>query len=305
MPDASMQEQSQRENLRQILNDAHVDGTSPVREATKKALEREVARAVGSCGGIGRAEEPIADRQAEGVALISKVSQATIALRSRLHSLVESTRRRPRGYKHHGTRIAPNRIIRLMWGDSRVFRRKTEVVAVNTAGILLLDRSISMDRSQRIVIARESTLAGALALDSVRGTAVASAAFPGREIDVEPLTSFGESVRKTAGRYAGVSASGGTPLLPAMMWAIEELLARREPRKFILVATDGEPAQPEACKEVIERCWYGGIEVYGLGILAPGVEALFPISRSIQDINEFPRAMFGLLEDAMTRRPVI
>ena len=57
-----------------------------------------------------------------------------------------------------------------------------------------------------------------------------------------------------------VQASGGTPLFGALFWAVDALLQQREERKLLLVVTDGEPYQVDACKEAIRRCWLVGIE---------------------------------------------
>jgi len=45
-----------------------------------------------------------------------------------------------------------------------------------------------------------------------------------------------------------------------------------------------------------------GIEVYGLGIKVPDIEALFPVSRSIDEVADLAGAMFGMLQEALSGR---
>ena len=234
-------------------------------------------------------------------AVLSSVSAATSALRIRLRSFVEATRRTRRFHRRQGKRLACRRLVRAMTGDPRIYRRKLQGPGVNTAAVILLDRSHSM--RSRIVVARRSALACTAALEEISGVSVAGAAFPGYRRPLDLLTGFGERVRHTAQRYEACHASGGTPLLPALLWAAEALLLQPEPRKLLLVVTDGDPDEFGPCASAIQRCWRGGIETLGLGI-GLNVSQLFPISRNIADVSELAPAMFQMLQEGLTRRPV-
>jgi len=114
-----------------------------------------------------------------------------------------------------------------------------------------------MKNEDRIGVVRQSALATVVALEPISGVSVCAAVFPGYNADVEILSRFDQPVRRTASRYESVAASGGTPLLPALFWAVDASLGRHEPRKMLFVVTDGQPFEPEACREAIRRCWIG------------------------------------------------
>jgi hypothetical protein len=206
-------------------------------------------------------------------------------------------------------------------GDCRIWESKVREEDVNTAGVFLLDRSDSMEWGGKpcpIDIASRAVLAAMDALRGIPGFASAAAAFPGvpnprqrargdwEDHDansVALLTGFDEPLVTTVSRY-GISANGGTPLAMALWWGIWQLLLRPEPRKILLVATDGRPDQPTTVCRAIERAEELGIETLGIGIKLPDIEKFFPKpkSRVIQDAKEFPGALFGLLQANLTRR---
>ena len=271
-----------------------------------EAAAEDAAQSKGALtAGVGQASEPLSPGVGDASALLQEVNAATTALRTRLRSFVEASRRRHRGHRMRGARLDDRRLVNALTGDPRVYRQRSNEKAVNTALVVLLDRSSSMKNEDRIGVARRSALATAAALEPVLGLSVCAAVFPGYKSDVEILSRFDQSVRRTATRYGSVAASGGTPLLPALFWAVDALLGRHEPRKMLFVVTDGQPFEPEACREAIRRCWIGGIEVYGLGIKVPDIEALFPISRCIDDVADLASAMFGMLQDALSGRTAI
>jgi len=235
-------------------------------------------------------------------AILSSVAAATAALRLRLRRYVEATRRTRRCHTRQGKHLSGRRLVRAVMGDPYIYKRNRKGVGVNTAVVLLLDRSYSMATGNRIGVARRSALACASALEDMVGVSVAAAAFPGYRRPLDILTGFGEAVRNTAQRYQACTATGGTPMLEAILWAADVLLQAREPRKMLLVVTDGDPFNREGCDAAIRRCWRGGIEVMGIGI-AIDVSALFPIFTTVTDMPDLAPAMFQMLQDALTRRP--
>lgn len=299
-------EAAQREKLRQVLDASPADLGEDLRQTMGAALQEKAAEVASASetAGVGRAQTPLQEPPLDPAVALAEVKEATIALRTRIRSFVESARRSGRAYGRQGARAEPRRFVRAMLGDPRVFKKKRTREDVNTAVVLLLDRSGSMATDQRIIVAAQSTLAAATALEAIPRVAVAAGVFPACETDVELLTSFSDSVRRTAHRYKAVEPEGGTPLLPAMLWAADELIARREPRKMLVVVTDGQPAAFGACQDVITRCWRGGIEVYGIGIRVPDISSLFPVSRAIDTLEELAPAMFGVLQEALSGRVI-
>jgi len=272
-----------------------------VSQALQGAAQEAVRREGGSGGGFGRADETIAPPAGDPGQTLLAVHEASIALRTRLKSMVESVRYDRRTYRRHGSQVAQARIVRAMLGDARIFSARRSGVAINTAFEILCDRSGSMARNERLRVATRSTLAAASGLSHIRGIARETAVFPGTQCDIEVLTRFDESLRATVTRYDAVGASGGTPMYEALTWGLERLMTRREPRKILICLTDGEPpaiTRP-ACQRIIAAAMASGIEVYAIGIRVPDITDLFPVSRSITDISELAAAMFEVLQNAL------
>lgn len=130
------------------------------------------------------------------------------------------------------------------------------------------------------------------------------AAFPGAASNqVVPLLEFTERACRVVGRF-DLGAAGGTPLANALWRAGYELSQRPEPRRLLVVATDGEPDHVEAAQQIIRRCRAGGIEVIGLGIgqqLAE-VQTVFGDrdATAITALAELAPALFALLERRLT-----
>jgi cobalamin biosynthesis protein CobT len=234
--------------------------------------------------------------------LMEIASAATVQLRTRLANLVQAQRWNRLETRRTGRILDTRRLYRSQAGDNRIFLRRNESVAPNTAVQILLDRSGSMC-GQRIEVGQQAVLAAALAMESITGTVVQTAAFPYGEddVDVLVLTAFGERVQNTSAAYQ-LLGDGGTPLAEAMLWAGHELIKREEPRKILLVATDGDPDDSCAVIDLVERFQESGIEVYALGIQSHKGASLFPNHRIIQRLSDLPAAMIGMLQEAILKR---
>ena len=304
--DAARTAAEMAEALRQLLHDDGESGPKGQGEAAAEALSEAVAGApyhgAGAGAGVGKASGPL-QVKSSGAAELAKVAAATVALRTRLRGLLAAAKQSRRCAARRGKRMDSRRLVKAMAGNPRIFVNKTQGIAVNTAVQILLDRSGSM--CNQMELARESALACGLGLAEIEGVSLATAAFPAHDGHVVPLTRFGEPVRRTAGRYASLFATGGTPMLEALLWGVDQLLVQPEPRKMCLIVTDGVPNNREATAEVIRRCWEGGIEVMGIGIggNAQYVSDLFPVSANVNGVNELAAAMFAMLSQALAARP--
>lgn len=153
---------AQRENLREVLNAKESDFGQEIGEVISQALENSAGQAVESGGdsaGVGRAELPLDIPDIDPASVLSEVTSATIALRTRIRSLVESVRYGRHRHARHGRRIDRRRLTRVLCGDLKIFKRMSPAVDINTAVVLLLDRSGSMENDSRIEIGVQSTLA--------------------------------------------------------------------------------------------------------------------------------------------------
>lgn len=224
---------------------------------------------------------------------------ATTKLRTRLQGLVQASKQ-TRDLPRRNGRLNRRKLSGLATGNTKIFAGHREKVGVNTAVMILVDRSGSMG-GLKMSVARDSALAASIALHAISGVEVATAAFPGGPwcASVIPMTRFGQNPKVTAGHY-GLPATGSTPMTEALWWSGYQLLARKEPRKILLVATDGEPDFTDSAMEAIKRLGQEGIEVMGLGIQHDGVRNLFPRWHVINELSEMPEALFGMLKGKLT-----
>ncbi|MER2602734.1 MAG: hypothetical protein ABTR27_10290, partial [Candidatus Competibacter phosphatis] len=224
---------------------------------------------------------------------------ATVQLRRRLGALVEARQRDASWRGRRGRRLDPADLYRPAVGQSIRFVRQDERPAPNTAFALLLDRSGSMRIP--LILAGQAVLSILLALDTLPGVASWAAAFPGSAEDrILPLKGFEERATRIAGRFTGLYATGGTPLANALWRAGCELVRRPEPRRLIVVATDGQPSHPDGVNDILTRCRASGIEVVGLGIgqSLDQVQTVFGVwhAVSIATIEALAPALFAVLE---------
>jgi cobaltochelatase CobT len=299
--------------LRQALDAAaedHVSGIGELAQAAINAKGRE-APALNlpmPCG----ATSSVALAVAEGASFSVEVKAATNALRRRLAGLLQAETLCRRYPAVTGKRIDTRRLCRIEAGDARIFVREVTGLKTDTAVQILVDRSGSMSSSRGrrksgaprpIEVARASCYATALALKQVPGVMVAAAAFPGnQDSEVIVMAQFEERVDRQAVRFARLEANGGTPMAEAMLWGAARLLEQRQPRRILLVTTDG--AYDEALGQAMAaRLQLAGIEPLGIGIHCD-VSHLFARSRQIATIADLPQAMFEVLLEAI-QRPLI
>lgn len=299
-------------------------GSSPA--ASKDALKRILGKDPGSFGDLGQmtaealhaaSDQAVRENGMESMTGIypgeqlakevtcgnppdlHQVRHETVALRSKLARLVQASKLKRSCAGRLGRLVDHRALHRLPAGDSRVFRRKEEKRAINTAVIVLLDRSGSMS-GPRMELARTTVLALADVLGTIPGISVATGAFPGKEGAVVSMTPFGRTASQTKENYA-MTANGGTPLAQALGWARVQMAVRQERRKILLVATDGQPSNPGLVTALLERLENEGVELMGLGILDHGTTRhFFARHRTVQSLGELPEAVFGLFQEALT-----
>jgi Mg-chelatase subunit ChlD len=180
------------------------------------------------------------------------------------------------------------------FGDPRIFRTTHRGRAVDTAIVLLADVSGSM-QGTRISLTDQALFATACALETLPGIAVSVATFPGNQL----VLPFGVRARRERDRFT-LQSFGGTPMHQGIMMANRMLQLRKEPRKMLVVLTDGEPDCGPTSMAAISVSHRMGIEVYGLGIQTASVERYFTNSQVINDVNDLPTALFGLLRNRLS-----
>ena len=88
----------------------------------------------------------------------------------------------------------------------------------------------------------------------------------------------------------------------ALWWVLGRLSTRPEHRKIILVVTAGYPDDPQTAKETLTAAQRMGMEVLGIGINAPIISSIIPVSETITDIHELAPAMFRLLQQTLLEK---
>jgi hypothetical protein len=112
------------------------------------------------------------------------------------------------------------------------------------------------------------------------------------------LKPFGMPLRKAAGRLPWISASGGTPLAPAMLWAGLNLLRQDRSRRVLFVLTDGDPDNAAQCRDVLADLRRLRIEPLGLGV-QHDVGHLFAVHGRVDQLADLPRTVFSMLSRAL------
>ncbi|MCQ8130042.1 VWA domain-containing protein [Methylomonas rivi] len=246
--------------------------------------------------------EPPMDEQA-GSFLLRKVQGESGKIRAALQGLVQSQTLNRSQHACRGRRMDGKRLHRLPLGETKLFQRQQSKAAPNTAIHLLLDKSESMGYQvadnqgqpigSRLPIALEATLALALAFEGIPGVNPGVTAFPGHQDDsVFRLLEHGQRVNGRTGAFS-LTASGSTPMTEAIWFGAASLLRCREPRKVLMVMTDGQPNESLSTLELLQRCRDSGIETVGVG-LGLDVSHLFPIAITINDLSELRAQLFEL-----------
>jgi nitric oxide reductase activation protein len=239
-------------------------------------------------------------KRAEQALGLDQARRLTAQMRARLAGLFQAVRLQrshPQQVGHCIDREAVHRIA-CSTPDPRYFSSRRPRPKENTAVVILGDRSGSMD-GEKMNVAIQSTFVTAEALELLPGVACAVGFFPwGRQ--VAQLKDFGEKPK--ASRFA-IDASGGTPMAEALLWAGMNLSHRKEPRKIIVVMTDGHPDDDLTVRKAMERLSHCGIETYGIGILDRNILQWLPEgARAIDRIEELPKALVDVLKEALVER---
>lgn len=240
---------------------------------------------------------------AAGLSLLNQVQSESVKIRAALQGWVQSQRLTRSHPACRGRRVIGRRLPQLALGDPRVFTRRVVKPAPNTAIHLLLDKSDSMDEpvwvgkhqsvANRLSIALEASMALALAFEGIAGVSPGITAFPGRDdTSVFRLLEHGERVRAHSAAFS-LRASGTTPMTEAVWFAAAALFRCREPRKVLMVMTDGHPNDILSTLEILQRCGHSGIETVGVG-LGIDVSHLFPVAITINELRELRTQLFAL-----------
>lgn len=242
--------------------------------------------------------------------ILERVGSATRALKRRVMNLLEGVDREKVFHRSTGGRLDMRRIPQLVTGGINVFAHRIEGIDINTAVQVLIDRSTSMQVGKRIEVACDAALALTYGMEGVQGVSVSTVAFPyrGKEMDdsVAVVSDFGERAAAVAPRFAAMTADGCTPMAEALLHCGCRLMNRKEDRKILFVVTDGQPeaygetssVSASKARYVLQELEKAGIEVIAVGIKID-VSLLFGNSRKVDELDELPEAVFGMLQSQL------
>ncbi len=223
---------------------------------------------------------------------------AASRMRARMMGMLQSIKMQPKSFGLSGRKLANGRLVRMVTGDPRIFRKKSESKEVNTAVVVLLDLSGSMNG--RYEVANAAAFALHTTLFGLKGVAICSMEFSGKdkEPDVNVLVDFG---KKPKSENFNHHPFDGTPTDTATWAGRVMLLQRPEPRKIMLILTDGCPDDSSETKAATKRTMQDGIEIAAIGIMANCVKNYWDNHKIIETVQELPAAMFGIMEGLLIK----
>lgn len=307
----------QSSNLEKLLNateeelekiEKELDVGKQAAEAINDGCDGTVPEGLRDSGSGTTGEVPTFSSGAGGCSARSdelvRLSMQTVGLRGKLAGLFQANKLKRSTPQMTGIKI-DRRAVHLLAAntpDTRIFEQRLEKVADNTAIIILVDRSGSMNG--QIMTATAAAYSIAKAVESMPGVTCSVGAFPSDcETGVVCLKKFDG---KPKSEQFAIRADGYTPTDIALRWAGQNIWPRQENRKIVLTLTDGLPDDPRAARSMAELLTDNGVECYGIGIGAGTgslVRNLFgeKSTKEISDISDLADAMFDTLVNAMTR----
>lgn len=234
---------------------------------------------------------------------LTHVRSHTAKLRAQLNGLIQASKLKRSLPAREGRKLDNRVLSRIRVGDDRLFSRRDEKKAVNTAVIHLLDGSSSLGYNQpgeKMFVATRSCFVALEALYAIPGVQSAAVEFNDSEYHVYPLCGWGE---KPDSRKFNHNSTGGTCLGHALWYAWGELRLRPEPRKICIIYSDGETSDRADTHAAIKRMKAEGMELVGIGIKDKSLLIYLPQeTRVITDLSELTPALLELLRKKLTEK---
>ncbi len=197
-----------------------------------------------------------------------------------------------------GMKLDGRRLHRTALNDGRLFKKRSESIAIDACVHISLDISSSM--ASRMPLAREAVLSLLMALKTIKGVTASASAYPGiSEERVYSVAAGQDKPTMIAERLAALYSHDTTPMATGLWNGIHQVLQEKAQRRLILMITDGEPDSDHhgAVVDLVERCQHSGLDVIGLGICTPLIKELFPYSLTIEQLSDLKSALFAMASD--------
>lgn len=292
--------------LSRILSMTDNDVTEDIGEALKQAVQDvadESQQRTGAVAMPNRMPLPLTPKSVD----MTTVRAAVNAVRTKTLGWMQSETMTAKSNDPEGELLDPTMLWSVPLGGD-VFMVEEEERELNGAIHLVIDRSVSM--RECIDMAAGAALTTALAFE-VPGIKTQVSVFPvvgrhhGCSVDngVAILKTWEEPNRKLASCIGSLNVAGCTPMAEAILLAASDTAQREESLKLIVVATDGDPDDADATREVISKVRKAGIKVVAIGIgMDPSPVFGESYSGRISTIGELSGAMLKVVKAAIKSR---
>jgi len=292
--------------LSRILSMTDSDATEDIGEALKQAVQNvadESQRRTGAVAMPNRMPLTLTPKSVD----MTTVRGAVNAVRTKTLGWMQSETMTAKSNDPEGELLDPTMLWSVPLGGD-VFMTEEEERELNGAIHLVIDRSVSM--RQCIDMAAGAALTTALAFE-VPGIKTQVSVFPvvgqhhGCSVNngVAILKTWDEPNRKLASCIGSLNVAGCTPMAEAILLAASDTAQREESLKLIVVATDGDPDDADATREVIAKVRKAGIKVVAIGIgMDPSPVFGENYSGTISSIGELSGAMLKVVKAAIKSR---
>ena len=230
------------------------------------------------------------------------VKTHTAQLRAQLQGLIQASKLKRSTPRRVGRRLDNRTLTRLSVGDDRLFISREDKRGVNTAVLLILDGSGSMDYQvpgHKMHTATRACFVALEAMYSIPGVTAAAVEFNDAPNTVYNLCGWGQKPDSKNFNHEG---GGGTVLSTALWLGWGELLSRPETRKIAVIFSDGETnyADVHPTKMALHRMKQDGIELVGIGIQDDHLKDYLPKeTRVIHDLKQLTPALLELLREKL------
>src|SRR5262249_29325279 len=252
----------------------------------------------------------------------------TSVLHGQIARLLVSEEKSERTHYETSGRLDRRALVRMRTGALDVFSQRQDTPAVQTALVILIDRSGSMGNATTVVDPNTGHLMSRIAVARCTAWAIARAAedanakvmicgftslgHAGDHVDgaaIDIAKGFDEPCSVAALSIARMCDEATTPLSPAILECTKLVGEVPASRRIVMALTDGmcnfcESAVKAACTLAADQ----GVEVVGIGIAAHEVIDSFPpgYSVNVHDLNQLATTGLGqlvrMMEDAQEAR---
>lgn len=226
------------------------------------------------------------------------------ALIPRFKRLFEAKARKHKSRHKTGRKLIRNSTVKLITRDPNLFIKKTITTTVDTHISIALDDSGSMQFDRKLEISHEAIAAIGLAAERTRGVNFSACSFPGttngRSVDV--ICTEKDRFSSISQRFKAIKGEGSsTPMANGIIWSMEQCARSNNPRKIIIVLTDGQPnyGHHQFVKDMVAKSISHGVEVWGIGIGEDSVKDYFDDYMVINAIEELPQMLLNKLTNCI------